>query len=134
MAYTIEIQVRFRDADAYGHVNNAVFFTYMETARFSFLKEQFVNLMKSGITFLVAKSECEYKQPISLSDKVLIDVVTEKIGKSSFTLGYRIHDGNGKAYAYGKSVLVAYDTNKKSTIPIPDEFLRVLKTSVGSFT
>ncbi len=64
MAYTIEIQVRFRDADAYGHVNNAVFFTYMETARFSFLKEQFVNLMKSGITFLVAKSECEYKQPI----------------------------------------------------------------------
>ncbi len=127
MGYTTEIQVRFSDADAYGHVNNATFFTYMETARFHYLRDKFVNLMNRGIIFLVAKAECEYKNPINLSDRVFITIKVDRIGNTSFTLLYELHNGAGKLFGIGKTVLVAFDTSLNKPVRIPDEFLSVLE-------
>ncbi len=127
MSYTTEIQVRFSDTDAYGHVNNATFFTYMETARFHYLRDEFVGLMDRGVVFLVAKAECEYKSPINLADRVFITIDVERIGNSSFTLLYKMHDGNDKLFATGRTVLVAFDTGQGKPVKIPEEFLKVLK-------
>ncbi len=127
MKYTAEIEVRFNDLDAYGHVNSAIYFTYFEAGRVKLFKDLFINLMSKGVVFLIVKAECEYKNPIELSDKVFVDIDVKDIGKSSFTLTYSLHNAEKKIFAVGKTVVVSYDTNKKSAIKIPDEFLEPLK-------
>ncbi len=128
MKYTTEIEVRFSDIDAYGHVNNAVYFTYLETARVKFFKEHLEHLMLEGVLFLIVKAECEYKKPIGLSDTVLITIGVENIGNSSFTLTYKVHDQNSQIFALGKTVVVSFDAKNQKPIKIPEKFLELLST------
>ncbi|TYO95798.1 acyl-CoA thioester hydrolase [Geothermobacter ehrlichii] len=121
-----EIEIRFSDLDAYGHVNNATFFTYLETARVKFFRDRFAELMRSGILFLVAEATCRYLQPIGLDDRVLIDVWADKVGRRSFTLGYRMHDGNDKVFARAGTVMVCFDQKAGTPTALPDDFRNAL--------
>lgn len=126
MKLTTEIEIRFSDLDAYGHVNNAVFFTYLETARVKLFREGFAELMKAGLLFLVVEASCRYRQPIELDDRLLIDIETEDLGRSSFTFSYLMHNGDGKEFATARTVMVCYDAKQKKTISLPDDFRAVL--------
>lgn len=118
-SHEVDIEVRFSDLDAYGHVNNAVFFTYLETARTKCFLKDFVEFARSGLLFLVVKAECEYKRPIDLTDRVVVTLRIVRIGNSSFDIAYRLHDGNDVTYAEAKTVMVCYDQAQKRTIPVP---------------
>ncbi len=123
-----EIEIRFSDLDAYGHVNNATFFTYLETARVKLFHDRFAELMRDGILFLVAEASCRYLSPINLDDRVRIDVWTEKLGRSSFTLGYRMHDGKGRDFARAATVMVCFDQKAGTPISLPDDFRAALQS------
>ncbi|MFO7812351.1 MAG: thioesterase family protein, partial [Pelovirga sp.] len=56
--YTTSIDIRFADLDAYGHVNNAIFFTYLEHARVKMFQEYFGAFLDSSLLFLVVRAEC----------------------------------------------------------------------------
>ena len=124
--YETEIEVRFADLDAYGHVNNAVFFTYMEIARTKLLRDKFIAWQKRDLLFLVVRAECDYQQPITFSDRVFVSLEIDRIGRSSFDLTYRLHNGAGRDFATARTVMVCFDAGAGTTVPVPDEFCQAL--------
>jgi acyl-CoA thioester hydrolase len=118
--YTTGIEVRFSDLDAYGHVNSAVYFTYLETARVKLFREQFEALMRQGIFLLVVRAECDFKIPIMLGDEVVVTLWLAKAGRASFELEYRLHDGKETTYATARTTMVSFDSVSKSTLPLPE--------------
>jgi acyl-CoA thioester hydrolase len=120
--FSSDIEVRFADLDAYGHVNNAVFFTYLETARTKLFLDKFLDFLDRGLLFLVVKAECEYFKPIGLSDRVVVSMKVVRIGRSSFDIDYTIHDGGGLTFAAAKTIMVCYDGKSRKTVAMPEDF------------
>lgn len=116
-----KIHVRFADLDAYGHVNNAIFFTYLETARTNAFKDAFNNLMAKGILLIVVKAECNYLKPITLTDNVYVKLSLSGKGKTSFDIEYEINDGGSAIYATAKTTMVSLDKNSGKPVKIPEE-------------
>src|SRR3990170_1034650 len=123
MSFTIEVPVRFRDLDGMGHVNNAVYFTYMEQAR----SEGYRALM--GITsvaefdFILARAEGDFKAPIGFGETVVVRVKLTKIGDSSFRFKYELRSkATDTLFATGDSVLVCYDYKRAKPMLIPPRF------------
>jgi acyl-CoA thioester hydrolase len=118
--YSTSIELRFSDLDAYGHVNSAVYFTYLETARVKLFQDFFREVSDQGIFTVVARAECVFKTPIMLHDKVIVTLWVAKTGRSSFDIEYRLHDNHDKTYATAHTTMVCFDSINNKTIPIPD--------------
>lgn len=125
--YSVPIELRFADLDAYGHVNNATYFTYLETARTKLFYDTFIEFMDQSLLFLVVKAECEYKLPIDLKDNVIVTLQMGRVGNSSFDIDYVVHDDNNKVFGLAKTVMVCYDGRAKKTTRIPESFKRLLQ-------
>jgi len=119
--FTTAIDIRFSDLDAYGHVNNAMFFTYLEHARVKMFQEYFGAFLDSALLFLVVRAECDYRLPITLNDNLLITLQVEQLRHSSFTFTYLLHDGNGREFATARTVMVGYDPQAKKPAALPGE-------------
>jgi acyl-CoA thioester hydrolase len=109
--------VRFRDLDAMGHVNNAVYSTFLEQARLAFLEP----LGAKVTSMILARLEIDFRSPAELGETVAIDVAPTRIGTKSFDLEYVLSVG-GRTVAEAKTVLVAYDYEHARSIEIPDEW------------
>ena len=118
--YSTSIELRFSDLDAYGHVNSAVYFTYLETARVKLFSDFFRAVSDQGIFTVVARAECDFKAPILLYDKVLVNVRMARLGTSSFELEYRLHNGKDTIYATARTTMVCFDSVLKVAVPVPD--------------
>jgi len=127
--YTTPIEIRFIDLDAYGHVNNALYFTYMETARVKLFQERFGGFLESGLMFLVVRAECDFRQPIELNDPLQISIYVDQVKFTSFDFSYRLHDGTGKVFAEAKTVMVCYDPKIKKPVAIPPEIKAVFNNT-----
>ena len=95
-----EIEVRFRDIDSMGHVNNAVYLSYFEQARMAWFKKLVGsewNWIDAGI--LVARHEIDYKSPVSLNDNITISTWCESMGTSSLVMAYEIIKDQGIKFA-----------------------------------
>jgi acyl-CoA thioester hydrolase len=116
--FVCPVEVRFRDVDAMGHVNNAVYGTYLEIARTRLWRER----MGSGrsardFAFILARMVVDFRSPIALEDVVTVGVGVRGIGTSSFTLAYRI-EASGRLAAEGETVQVAFDYETRRPMPI----------------
>ena len=122
--------VRFRDVDSMGHVNNAVYLTYLEAARFSWWRRAFG---PSGLTdhgFIVARVEIDYRKPALPGERLLIRLRVDSLGKSSFTVAYEILNGRTReVVAEGKSVQVAYDYTLGKSVPLSEDFRAKLEAA-----
>lgn len=118
--HSTSIELRFFDLDAYGHVNSAVYFTYLETARVKLFDRFFREVTEKGIFTVVARAECNFKIPVMLYDEVVVTLWIGKMGRSSFDIEYRLHDGHEKTYATASTTMVCFDNVKKATMPIPE--------------
>ncbi len=123
--FQCSIEVRFADLDAYGHVNNAKYFTYLETARTKLFLENFVDFMNEGVLFIVVRAECDFKKPIRLQDAVQIGLWVSTVGKTSFEVDYLIEDPQGRLYATAKTVMVAFDQKKNQPTALPEKFTQM---------
>jgi acyl-CoA thioester hydrolase len=134
-AYRHRLSVRFRDCDAMGHVNHAVYFTYMEQCRLLFWRE-LTGAPSPHTRVIVARAECDYRSPAVFGDELEIGVAVAAIGRSSFTLTYDIvHAESGREVASGRTVMVSYDDAAARSIPLPDDtrvLLHRLATTWGS--
>jgi acyl-CoA thioester hydrolase len=114
-------RVRFRDLDPMGHVNNAVFLTYLESARVAFLRHLGAAPTLDDMGIIVARAEIDFRAPVRLGDEVEVSVRASRFGSKSFDLEHELRvDGNVVAEA--KTVLVSYDYSKREPVPIPDEW------------
>ena len=111
--------VRFRDLDAMGHVNNAVFLTYIESARVAFLQHLGAATTVEEMSIIVARIEIDFRAPVGFGDEVEIAVHTSRFGEKSFDLDYELRVG-GKVVARAKSVLVSYDYGRGEAVELPD--------------
>jgi acyl-CoA thioester hydrolase len=120
--YKTSIDTRFADFDMMGHVNNAVYFTYMEIARTKYWKHAILwDWEKTGV--VIAQASLDYILPVYLKDTLTMYVRTSRIGTSSFDLEYMlVKEVNGKeeVCARGMTVCVAFNYASKSKTPIPE--------------
>ena len=120
------LQVRFRDIDAFGHVNNAVFFSYVELARIRYLLD--VLTPDTGferLPLILARVELDYRSPIQFGEEVTVDTSIERIGRTSFAMSHRMTAGPGdRLVGDVQTVLVTYDYESARPIPVPDDWRR----------
>ena len=114
-------RVRFRDLDPMRHVNNAVFLTYIESARVAFLTQAGAATRIEDMNIIVARIEIDFRAPAELGDEVEISVRASRFGTKSFDLDYELRVG-GRVVAEAKSVCVGYDYDRDETMPIPEDW------------
>ena len=137
--FTHRIEVRFRDCDPLGHVNNAVYLTYLEQARLVQWRTlwPFGGLRSSGHTgtadddvrdvpgVILARVEIDYKRPAQYGDLLDVRIGLAAVGRTSFTYDYEIVDTSERLVVTAKSVQVFYNYRAARPAPIPDDLRRV---------
>jgi len=129
--FETDVAVRYRDLDTYGHVNNAVYVTYCETARVAFLRELFDRTfddLEHG--FVVAHVEVDYRRPIGDVESVAVRVAVDHVGTTSFTTSYELLVDD-ETVATAETVQVVVDPDTRETRPVPDEWREVFARYSG---
>jgi acyl-CoA thioester hydrolase len=122
--------MRFRDIDGMGHVNNAVYLSYIELARTQFYMHQANKRTLEEIDFILAHVEIDFESQATWGDEIEVAAWPSKIGTSSFTLSYEISEKRScRILARAKSVLVSYDYQTKKSKPIPSAFRGLLEAA-----
>jgi acyl-CoA thioester hydrolase len=116
-----EERVRFRDLDPMGHVNNAVFLTYLEQARVALFSGLGAATALEEMNLIVARVEIDFKAPVRLGQEVEISVRASRFGTKSFDLDYELRV-DGELVAEAKSVQVAYDYGRREPVPVPADW------------
>ncbi len=107
--FSCPVELRYSDVDAMDHVNNAVYVTFLEVARMKLWQARIGSLASArDIPIIVARVTVDYRSPIGLYEDVQIGVGVKAVGRTSFTLAYRV-EANGRLAAEGESVQVLYD-------------------------
>jgi acyl-CoA thioester hydrolase len=114
--------VRFRDLDGMGHVNNAVFSTYLEQARLAWFGEDEEMPLTDVI---LARTEIDFRSPLQYGDTVEIGVRPSRLGTKSFELEYELRSDD-RVVAEAKCVLVGYDYERAESAAIPERWRRRL--------
>lgn len=128
--FSHRLEVRFRDCDAMGHTNNAVYLTYLEQARFAHWRSLwgFGNPQTPpdipGV--ILARVEADYKRPSRYGDALEVHLTVAGIGRSSFRYEYEILDAEGRTVLTAKTVQVMYDYATDKPVPIPDSIRALL--------
>jgi len=125
-----QLVVRFRDCDALGHVNNAVYFTYFEQARFHHWLSLGYDLraLSPGVPgFILARAECNFEAQATYGDELEVRLTVAGLGRTSFTYDYElVKVETGERVASARSVQVCFDYGSQTPVPIPDELRRKL--------
>ncbi len=123
------LQVRFRDLDAYNHVNNAVYLTYFEEARIAFITAIGMrSLFSPERSTVIAHAEIDYRAPAQLGDRLDIAVSTGEIRNTSYELRYRItRQTDGALIATGKTVQVCFNFVLKAPARLPEAWRALLR-------
>ena len=111
-------RVRFRDLDPMGHVNNAVFLTYLEQARVAFFSEMGAATGLEEMNMIVARVEIDFRAPVRLGQEVEVTVRASRFGTKSFDLDYELRV-DGELVAEAKSIQVAYDYDRREAVSVP---------------
>ena len=123
--YYFPITVRFADLDAQEHVNNAVYLTYLESARLGYYEHAGIWRPESGVLtgMVVAHIDIDYLAPIFFGQAIQVGLRLDRMGNKSFTLAFLIESVTGNVpLARGTSVLVAYDSTAGQSMPLPAEW------------
>ena len=119
--YVVPYDVIFRDLDAFGHVNNAVFLTFFEWARTRLWFEITGGVHAHDISFIVARAECDFRAQIEM-EPIEILVRISEMRTTSFDFVYEIHRTNGgELAATGRVVVVLWDWKTKTKVAIDEE-------------
>jgi acyl-CoA thioester hydrolase len=118
-------RVRFRDVDAMGHVNNAVFATYVEQARIEYLRSLGVLDGPLYMGMILARIELDFLAPALPEGEVEVGVRASRSGNKSFELEYELQQ-EGRLVARATTVLVAYDYDQARSVPLPESWRDVL--------
>lgn len=124
-SYCHPIHIRYADLDPQGHVNNAVYLTYLESARLGYYQTTGIWDRSSGMNtgMVVAHIDIDYVAPIFLGQSIQVGLRMARLGNKSMTMVFQINacEGN-RVFARGKSILVVYDNTAEESVPIPEEW------------
>ena len=126
------IEVRPRDLDSLAHVNNAVYFSYLEMARARYWAHVFNEGRRLRDDIILARAELDYRSQATDEDRLAVEIRTSRIGRSSFDFTYRIvGEQDGRLIAEGRSVQVMFDYANNHKIPLPEPVRRAILNFEG---
>jgi acyl-CoA thioester hydrolase len=132
-AFTLAVDVRYRDLDPFGHVNNAVYLSYLEAARIAYWMDLTGSRDVRRLDMILARVEVDYRSPVYYGERLQVAVWCSSIGQTSFVLESRITEQKSeRLVAESKKVLVYFDhaAGKPKALP-PEIRERLRPTQVG---
>jgi acyl-CoA thioester hydrolase len=120
--YGCPVEVRFRDCDPIGHVNNAAYLTYLEVARFAYWRDVCGGRGWGDIKFIMARAEVDYKAPAEQGDVLDVGLGITGFGRTSFVFEYELLNQHGILIARARTVQVMYDYAAEKPVPVPQAF------------
>jgi len=112
MRHEKRVEIRWSDVDAYMHVNNAVYATYLEECRDEWV-DAALGQLGDAWDFVLARVAIDFRRELRLEDKeVVVSCVLERIGNSSLTLREQIRTREGELAAEAEAVVVARDRQR----------------------
>lgn len=138
--HRVDVDVRFADTDAMGHVNNAVYLTYCEMARIRYWTDVTGEPVAAGHegaeSLILAEARITYRAPVFHTEVVTIETRATAIGRSSFTLEHRLTaaaaGGPARLVAISDSVMVRYDYATGRPSPLSAEIVTAIETFEGA--
>ena len=129
LTYEMVIPIRWGDMDAMGHVNNTLYFRYLETIRIEWLHSLGTTLKPEGEGFVIVNAFCNFIRQLEYPGDVRARHYVGSVGRSSFDTFVTLErdDEPGVLYAAGGATTVWLDFPAKKTLPLPD-WLRALLT------
>jgi len=118
---TVDIPVAWGDMDAFGHVNNTVFFRWCETARIASFEATGVlgRMASDGVGPILAQASMRFRKPVTYPDTIRASATVRKVGNTSFVLGYQLWSTAQNAeVGAGDSVVVMMDYRRATKVPI----------------
>jgi acyl-CoA thioester hydrolase len=123
----VPIHIRWRDVDSYGHVNNAVYLTYLEESR-----DRWVETTLPGTNFVIVRVAIDYRRELSLEDEdVVVTCRGIGYGTSSIRTAEQVIAKAGWVAAESESVIVAHDDVSRQARPLTDDERAVLERSIA---
>ena len=120
----LRIRIRWRDIDALGHVNNAVYLTYLEELLNAYLEPAL------GVEWVTARTELDFRREVRLSDEeVVARAEVERVGTSSLTLTVAIALPDGSVALEGRVVAVAWDAENRRSRPLTEDEKRLVSAT-----
>jgi acyl-CoA thioester hydrolase len=111
-----QVNVRWRDGDGLGHVNHAVFLTYLEEGRDAFYGEVF-----GDPVYVVARIEIDLRNEVRIEDRrVTVQIVPERLGTTSLTTRETVLTPSGEVAAQARVVTVRWDAEQHRSVPFTE--------------
>ena len=139
--YRREMEVRFPDTDAMGHVNNAAYLTYIEAARLGYhetVTGQPLPLATHGASesMILAEANVTFRSPAYYGETLTVEARVGRIGRTSFTQEYRVtapesRYGRARLIAVAEATQVMYDYAAERAVPVPDELVAAFEAFEG---
>jgi acyl-CoA thioester hydrolase len=127
-----EMQPRFRDTDAMGHINNAVYVTYLEVARQEYWRALDGTQDYRRVPFILAHVTIDFRSEALVNETLLLGCRCTKIGAKSFRFEYEIREkSGGRLVVEARTVQVCYDYGTKTTTPVPPGLRRAIEGLEG---
>ena len=120
--------VAFRDIDGLGVVNNAVYLTYIETARLGYMVEVLGIRSLDEVGVIVAKVDIDFRSPAGLLETLEVGARIPRGGKKSLDMDHEVRGADGRLVAEAATVLVAFDYAERAPVPVPDEWRDRIET------
>ncbi len=122
LVQTCLIPIRWGDMDAYGHVNNTIYFRYMEQCRVEYLEELGFKVRPEGLAPVIINASCTFLLPLNYPGMVEVKMYCGQPGRSSIPTDFEIRlQGDDTLYATGDSKIVWMDVATGKSVPIPEE-------------
>jgi acyl-CoA thioester hydrolase len=133
----VDIPVAWGEMDAYGHVNNIVYFRYFETARMAYFEKLaspgFVN--RNPLGPILASTSCRFRAPLAFPDRLSVGARVARVDEDRFVMFYAVYSHRlQKIAAEGEGIIVCFDYRENRKAPLPDELkqkISELENSAG---
>jgi len=125
----VEQAVTWGDMDAHGHVNNVVYFRYMENARVEYYRRigKYEFEEKTGITLVVKTASCRYVSTLSCPDRISIGARVSEMNDEQIIMQYIIvNSGTKQLAALGEAAIVALQIKDNSRVAFPAELRQAI--------
>lgn len=125
VSWVVEVKVQWGDMDALGHVNNVVYFKYLENVRLGLMETLgiFPRLFEEGSGLVVADAHCRFKAPVVYPDTLLVGVTAEVLNESRIRFDYQLFStAQNRVAAVADTLQVCVSPETGRPMAMPDWF------------
>lgn len=127
----MSIQLRWMDADAFGHVNNTMYFQYYDTAKMDYFRKV-CHEITDRYAIVTVHLEADFMHQVYTKDEeVVVKSAITRIGRTSFTFCQELVGKDGEVKCVGETIMVLFDTDKEQAVPFTPEWRETIERFEG---